>query len=71
MPLRRWLPLGLFVLFTLLLLVLLARSVTPRMPGMPITGGPPINRPGPEQDKPAPGNSMPGMDMGQPPGGQP
>lgn len=71
MPLRRWLPLGLFALFTLLLLVLLARSATPRMPGMPITGSPPMSNPGPQPNQPTPANTMPGMDMSKPPGGQP
>lgn len=67
---QRWLPLGIFILVTLFVLVLLARSTTPRMSGMPITGGPPMNSPSQDQSKPAPDNSMPGMDMSNPSGGQ-
>lgn len=54
---RRFPPWLLVVVGVGLLVFMLARSVQPRMPGMPITGGMPVDTPAPSGSQ----NSMPGM----------
>ncbi len=70
MNLRKFIPWTLALVFTVVFLLMLARSTTPRMPGMTITGGPPMNTSAPQDsiNQPQkPSNLTPPMpEMNQP-----
>ncbi len=68
MSFKRVLSWGLGLLVVVLLFGLLVRSTIPRMPGMPITGGMPVDSK-PEALGQSDPNAMPGMNMK--PGGFP